>query len=327
MTTAEFIDLIKSHDIGRVFWLNLAAQLHARMLHTDAVKRVLEEARDSYVAAATVGTDEWKRALSAIFTCARPSEKALDCIDRAVVPLVNVKPNDEYSTVVGGKSFFRDLGAFSEGFLDAMGASLATSRTMDPVQHLDEVHKELELRGQSLLDVVDLKAAKFPTRKARFWASHSAVPRKTSADGIVSQLGLSHFKKGDWVIELVFSGDGIGFASRPSAFCADDVDNPRFRGVCLSQEPYCGPLLRHGTTVDLAEWPNAGNSVGQLDGLPEVMCPQRHWADKSKVRAIEMVGKVNAPPTTPSNAEFATYLETHLQLDGATQNRIAATLH
>jgi len=59
--------------------------------------------------------------------------------------------------------------------------------------------------------------------------------------------------------------------------------------------------------VDLAQW--AARNANPINGLPELMCPSVKWDSTNIPSAVTLIGKVETPPVTPTNKEYADYLK------------------
>lgn len=324
----SFIDHLKLHSAGRVFWVNLCAHMHEGCVEFDIVQNVFRAASkdfsDSYAHA--LPPDPGKAAFYLLNAAAFENKSAIGSI-RNVRP-VDWGDIDEISTIMNQTSFWTYyVDATADGHkpvLDTLSTKVGPLDAPGVAGRIDSLLlEECFSNGQTDLLAIFAESAraggKLKTWPERFWISKQDVKRSRVADDLIRQLALAHFEKDHWVIEIVYTLGSVQritgertptHIARPSALCVNDTNKPRFRALRPDE---IGSASRnksvdwHGTTVDLSNW--STSTASDMNGLPELMCPSLTWGPSSLPDQITLIGPVEKEIDRPDNKEYATYLE------------------
>lgn len=321
----NFISQLKNDEAGRIFWLNLCAHLDEGALDVDATKKVFQEAKREFELRHISPTLPDPGVLAYRVLCAETADNAI-----AIGALRRANPVDwskieSVNTIINDTSWWDHYAEVHsdghKGVLEAIAMDVGTLGGFDEnklgAMLLEKCWKEGK---KDLADVFgkSLKNGFLKTAVNRFWASIQSRARPSEPDVLLNKLAVTHFQKGQWVIEIAYNADEIRKLisdpsmdfKRPSALCVNDRQKPRFRALTTAE---IGGLTRgeelswHGWTVDLAQW--AARDADPVNGLPELMCPAVKWDSTQIPSAITLLGKAETPPAIPTNKEFADYLQ------------------
>ena len=328
-----FIDHLKRHSAGRVFWVNLCAHLHEGCVDFDTVQDVLKAASkafsDNYPH--TLPTDPGAAAFNLLNAETFENKTAIGSI-RNVRP-IDWGDVDEVSTIVNQTSFWKYyVDATANGHkavLDTLSTKVGPLDAPGVAGRIESLLlEECFSNGQTDLLAVFADSAiaggKLKTWPERFWISKQDAKRSRDADDLIRQLALAHFEKDHWVIEIVYAlgsvqritGETVPtHVARPSALCVNDTNKPRFRALRpdeIGRASKAEPVDWHGTTINLSDW--RSSAAPDMNGLPELMCPGLTWGPTSLPDQITLIGPVQNEIDRPNNDEYAAYLEKLFQL-------------
>ncbi len=341
MDLRKFITLLKSDLPGLIFWRNLCAHWNEQLLDINIAASIFNQARK------TIDRHKWSDdsdgsawAYQSIINETSVNKSKTAMLAMTGVPDLDWSKIKQISTLINDESFWKYYVKFNavghDEILETVGVSASSLESITEANLRGYVLQALKTMSEHKVDVGErlwdsmCAGGSLRTAADRFWASFDDQLRCTTADKLVPQLGLTNFKIGQWVIEILFEGakvkellDKSGIQlKRPSALCINDADKPRFRAlrpdevnarnVHSDNSEHQGYKF-HGTTLDINHWSNA-TTKSDMNGLPELFCPQLPWKNEEIKPSINVLGPIleGGPAekclSIPSNSDYADYL-------------------
>ncbi len=344
MPIGTLVDDLKRSDIGSIYWRNFCIQFRADLLDQDIARQIFKTAATdkSYRAAIDRNAihpgkfDLPHIARQALYSACTDNMHAISA--STCCPTLGDLPNI-VSTVISYQTFegycIKSIPVFRRmliGMLAKSGCAMP-SRGFGTRNMLAELHKrgivclnDLPDFTKSILPYITIK-----TRYARFWLAGDPAGFPSHPDEVRDLFGLGYLKKGDGLLRISMPtsvlaqmlGGNVSLIRRPVAFCVNDDDAPRFRGLTVD-EHHRIPLAtidKHGITVHLERL-----AVGDPsnDGEQEWICPQ--VALNGNDIKIDLLGDVQTDRATPSNMTYKDYLSTAFSLSAADEHAIITKL-
>jgi hypothetical protein len=323
----QIVDTLSSSDVGRIFWLNLCAQLREGIVDEERAAAVLERAWNDYSGASGLSALPQRDAalLACIVEACTSNDVALTLTNR--IQAFSPDELSELRIVIEGQLLWQYyLEADADGLATAM-RQLPCGRSLHDVDESQLAHLVLDACWRAR--VVELherfgslaRETSLRTRASRLWAVVGEAGRPLDAERLVQRLGLSSLEAGAWVVELVYSRERLRavlapgderFLVRPTAFCVNDLQEPRFRGLArheVGARARGDAVERIGRTVDLDGWTGDPQDWRGEDGLPEIACPALRWHTALLPDCIRLIGPLVRRPDGPDNEQFAQHLE------------------
>lgn len=343
MPIPQLVEQLKKSDIGRIYWANFCMQQHVGLLDLAISKAVFHEAANNpdylyqlrEVTRLGVG-DASTFAMMSLISSAEANSVAISASKTlttgAALPA-------RLSTVLSVKTFTDHC--LSDVGRDKLTALWTRMQTWLPggrkLGIADDCYRALEgLPGMGMVDINKLHdhenflvpKIKIRTRYLRFWMGGDPAAMPGNADEIRDQLALGYLKKDqDALVRISFDKtvlhDALSKASepqyrRPSAFCVNDVDAPRFRGRSGMETIDPPSHNSHGNTVKLI------GGIVPDEGVAEWICPSIE-VDSTDIH-VELLGPISVDHSVPSNGQFADYLQAHGCLTPADERAILDAL-
>ena len=333
MSIKNLIRHLKGSEIGKIYWHNFCLQYRANLLDEGIARQVfrLASVNESYrkaIDAHAAGSSTYDLphiARQALYLVSSENMYALTASQLA--PILSDLP-ETVSTVISDKTFEAYCAKSVPGLANILILlmSKAGASSIPRGVGLRDIFMEMHARGITRIN--DLPGATkqilpyiaIRTRAPRFWLAGDPKGFPNDPDAVRDLFGLGYLKKGDWLIRISMPttalykelGTNANLVKRPSAFCVNDDEAPRFRGITIDDHKNhpAIPLTRHGTTIKLDKLEN-----GQLpdDGEDEWICPQ--LAIKNANVDFDLLGEIKTDRLAPSNqAYFDKYLKVMLPL-------------
>lgn len=332
MSIRQFIDHLTHSEIGRIYWHNFCIQFLSNLVDKRIARQVFRIASVSpgYRKAVEKGAPKYDvpfAARQAIYSATAENSLAISACKvgskRPDLPMV-------VSTVVSAKTFedhcaknARELKRSLIAASITLGASPipALPRSFGLTDVFGELHRRKITRIDNLPGVAStvLPYIVVRTRCARFWLAGDPARLPNDPDAVRDLFGLGYLKPGDWLIRFSLETDTLlknlganaRLVKRPSAFCVNDDEAPRFRGLTRNDHKSAKgkAVSRWGTTARLDQL--AALAMPD-DGENEWISPQIALG-QDNVR-IDILGEVNTPRSKPTNADFEAYLKKELPL-------------
>lgn len=326
MPIRAFIENLRSGDIGEIYWANFSMQVSARLLDMAHSRKIFKDAANNIAYQKNIelikktgrGSLSYA-ALQALIAVTSDNKNAINNCgpDGAVDGLPQYCSN-----VISGRTFY--LYCLSDMAQKAVEKIYVDIISKDPkpigvipenyiarifeegYDSLDKIKNAFPEVGGFLVPEINVR-----TLYERFWLGSDPLDNAGDAVQIRNRLALG-FPEGEFLVRLSFgrekllsalSASDLSLPRRPSAFCVNDTNYPRFRGRRAEETPESATHLSSGQTVHLT-----GNVVPS-DGLSEWIC-EAVTLSSSDVR-VELLGRIKGAAMLPDHKQFASYLNDH----------------
>lgn len=319
MPIATLISHLQSSEVGQIYWANLCMQYELGVLDKSKSKLIFSNAandRDftdllSDISKYGVGD----ASIGALTTLIKQSEHNAMAIDACAKDTERTHLPAKVSTVMSAKTFVDHC--LSSAGRTALTAewirrmALSGKTLIPPIgsEYLvlkyfydDGARDQNDIPG---FDKFLQPQIQIRTRELRFWMAGDPKVMPTNADDVRDILALGYLNPGDVLVRISLSQTTLlkhlsEAVRRPSAFCVNDIVEPRFRGRHSSESSAIPVIYEFGMTANLS-----GGTMPS-DGTHEWICPS--IAANAKDIHVELLGAVDNPRAEPNNAQFAAHL-------------------